>query len=110
MHKAGQVVLDDFVVVCTPGHTDGHVSYFYRPERALFAGDALAVIDGRIRFMARPVTLDLDLARASLARCLALNPAMICPGHRDPLTSDVDRAVSAMRKHLDDGGRWPLLG
>jgi glyoxylase-like metal-dependent hydrolase (beta-lactamase superfamily II) len=63
--QGGDVVVNDFVVVGTPGHTPGHVSYFYPQERALFAGDALAVIDGRIRFMARPVTLDTAAARRS---------------------------------------------
>jgi len=106
----GEVVLDDFEVIATPGHTPGHVSYFYRPARALFAGDALAVIDGRIRFMARPVTLDLDAARASLRRCLARQPLLVCPGHREPLTAGVESACEAMRAHLDADGTWPLLG
>ena len=105
----GAVLLNDFEVVATPGHTAGHVSYFYRPERALFAGDALAVIDGRIRFMARPVTLDLVAARRSLEKCLALRPRIVCPGHREPLV-DAEEACDAMRAHLSDGGRWPLLG
>jgi glyoxylase-like metal-dependent hydrolase (beta-lactamase superfamily II) len=106
----GDVLLDDFEVIETPGHTDGHVSYFYRPERALFAGDALAVIDGRIRFMARPVTLDLAAARESMSRCLSLRPHIVCPGHREPLTANVPEAVDAMRRHLEGGGKWPLLG
>src|ERR1041385_877542 len=46
----GDVILDDFEVITTPGHTDGHVSFFYEPAKALFAGDALAIVDGRIRF------------------------------------------------------------
>ena len=82
----GEIVLDDFEVIATPGHTPGHVAYFYRPEGALFAGDALAVIDGRIRFMARPVTMDLDAARHSMLECLSRDPRVVCPGHRAPLT------------------------
>ena len=105
----GEVLLNDFEVVATPGHTVGHVSYFYRPERALFAGDALAVIDGRIRFMARPVTLDLVAARHSLDKCLSLRPRIVCPGHREPLADAAD-ACEAMRAHLAEGARWPLLG
>ncbi len=103
------ILLDDFEVVATPGHTPGHVSYFYRPERALFAGDALAIIDGRIRFMARPVTLDLAAARESLARCLALDPHIVCPGHREPLAGAA-AACEAMRAYLHGGGTWPMLG
>jgi glyoxylase-like metal-dependent hydrolase (beta-lactamase superfamily II) len=105
----GDVVLDDFEVIATPGHTRGHVSYFYRPDRALFAGDALAVINGRIRFMARPVTLDTAEARRSLERCLALRPSVVCPGHREPLT-DGAAACEAMSTYVRKGGKWPLLG
>jgi glyoxylase-like metal-dependent hydrolase (beta-lactamase superfamily II) len=104
------VLLDQFEVVSTPGHTTGHVSYFYHPERALFAGDALAVIDGRIRFMARPVTLDTDAARRSLERCLAMSPQIVCPGHREPLVSGAEAACDSMRTYLAQGGKWPLLG
>jgi glyoxylase-like metal-dependent hydrolase (beta-lactamase superfamily II) len=106
----GDVVLDDFEVIGTPGHTSGHVSFFYRPARALFAGDALAVIDRRIRFMARPVTLDLAAARQSVARCIALRPAIVCPGHREPLIEHVEPALDAMQQHLDSNGKWPLFG
>ena len=97
----GQVVLDDFEVIATPGHTDGHVSYFYRPERALFAGDALAVIGGRIRFMARPVTMDLAAARRSMDAILACEPLHVCPGHREPMTSGTEAACRDMRAHLE---------
>lgn len=105
----GDVVLEDFVVVGTPGHTAGHVSFFYRPERALFAGDALAVIDRRIRFMARPVTLDTAAARRSMEKVLGLGPEIVCPGHREPMTN-AGAACDAMRRYLAHGGKWPLLG
>lgn len=106
----GDRLLDDFDVIATPGHTAGHVSYFHRPSRALFAGDALAVVGGRVRFMARPVTLDLTAARASLEKCLALDPAIICPGHREPMVKGVEAACGVMRGYLRRGGPWPLLG
>ena len=107
---SGDRIFDDFEVVATPGHTPGHVSYFYHPERALFAGDALAVINGRIRFMARPVTLDIAAARQSLATCLDFRPAIVCPGHREPLKAGAEEACETMRRHLAAGGAWPLLG
>ena len=106
----GEVLLGEFEVIATHGHTPGHVAYFYRPARALFAGDALAVIGGRIRFMARPVTPDLVAARESLRRCLALDPEIVCPGHREPLTEGVSEACQDMIRYLDSGGDWPLLG
>jgi glyoxylase-like metal-dependent hydrolase (beta-lactamase superfamily II) len=97
-------------VIETPGHTPGHTSFYYRRERALFAGDALAVIDGQVRFMARPVTLNLEAARRSMERCLSLDIGVLCPGHREPLTTRVEQACQNMRLYLTAGGRWPLLG
>ena len=105
-----EIVLDDFQVITTPGHTPGHVCYFYKPEEALFAGDALAVIRGQIRFMARPVTPDIDNARASIEKCLELRPQIVCPGHREPLTIGVASACATMRTYLRTHGPWPLLG
>lgn len=106
----GQVVEGGFEVIATPGHTPGHASFYYPPERALFAGDALAVIGGRVRFMARPVTMDLAEARRSMDRCLAKDVRVLCPGHREPLTAGVEAECDRMRRHLAAGGRWPLLG
>lgn len=105
-----ELILDDFEVITTPGHTPGHVCYLYKPAKALFAGDALAVIRGRIRFMARPVTPDIDKARASLEKCLELQPQIVCPGHREPLTINVASACEVMRSYLRNRGPWPLLG
>jgi len=104
---------DDFVVLATPGHTPGHVAYFYRPERALFAGDALAVKAHEVALMSRPVTPDLPAARHSVVRCLdralELGVEWICPGHRYPL-AHVRASATRLRDHVARGGRWPLLG
>jgi glyoxylase-like metal-dependent hydrolase (beta-lactamase superfamily II) len=108
--KDGQIVAGGFEVVETPGHTPGHVSFYYRPERVLFAGDALAVIGGRVRFMARPVTLDVPAARRSMDRCLSLDIQALCPGHREPLTHGVALECDRMRRYLSERGRWPFLG
>ena len=103
-------VVEGFEVIQTPGHTRGHLSYYDRSRRVLFAGDALAVINGRLRFMSRPVTEDLGAARASMLRCLALPIDFICPGHREPMTRNTRSECERMLAHLSRGGRWPLLG
>jgi len=108
--KGGQIVAGGFEVVETPGHTPGHVSFYYGPERALFAGDALAVIGGRVRFMARPVTLDMPAARRSMERCLSRHIQVLCPGHREPLTHGAEAECDRMRRYLSEGERWPFLG
>ncbi len=106
----GDTVEGDFAAICTPGHTPGHVSFFYGPERILFAGDALAVIGSRVRFMSRPVTLDLTEARRSMVRCLERPIEHLCPGHRMPLSTDVPGRCSELLERLKTEAPWPLFG
>lgn len=106
----GEIIEEEFRVLATPGHTNGHVAYMHEPTRTLFCGDALAVIEGQLRLMARPVTPDLPAARASALRCLHEEPQFICPGHRGPLTENVRQECGRLQEYLEAGGRWPLLG
>ncbi len=106
----GDILFQDFEVLSTPGHTPGHASYYYRPERALFAGDALATVHGRVHFMARPVTPDLPQARVSMRRLLSMDIDVLCPGHRGPLTKNVSSLCQEMARNMDRGEPWPLLG
>jgi len=106
----GERIEDDFEVIETSGHTRGHVSFYYAPERTLFAGDALAVIDGRVRFMSRPVTLDLSAARQSMMKCLERPIDHLCPGHRMPLSAEVPARCGEMIERLKTNASWPLFG
>src|SRR3954453_5015402 len=99
-----------FRVIETPGHTPGHVCYYHEPQKILFAGDALAAIGGRVRHMARLLTPDVDSARESMLRCLELPVPYLCPGHREPLISNVQEEFDALKKRIESGERWPLLG
>lgn len=106
----GEIVEGNFRVLATPGHTNGHVAYVHEPTKALFCGDALAVVDNRLRLMARPVTLDLPVARASALRCLREDVNLVCPGHRAPLKQNVQAERRRLADYLESGGAWPLLG
>lgn len=106
----GQVLLDEFETIESPGHTSGHVSYYHRPTRTLFAGDALAVINGRLRFMARPVTENLAAARASMRRCMTRPIDFVCPGHREPLMKNSAAEVERFRALLASDQPWPFFG
>lgn len=101
-------VLEGLTVIETPGHTIGHLSFLDRARGILFAGDALAVVDDELRFMARPVTLDLEAARTSMRRCMREQFEWVCAGHREPM-----RITAALRDRfaakLDDP-EWPLFG
>jgi glyoxylase-like metal-dependent hydrolase (beta-lactamase superfamily II) len=69
----------------TPGHTAGHVSLFRPDDGVLIAGDAvlprITPTLGVNRQRADPVGDYLD----ALARLQALRPALVLPGHGDPL-------------------------
>jgi glyoxylase-like metal-dependent hydrolase (beta-lactamase superfamily II) len=106
----GEILEGDFRVLATPGHTGGHVAYMHQPTLTLFCGDALAVVGGHLRLMARPVTPDLPAAKSSALRCLHEDARFICPGHRGPLTENVKEESVRLREYLEAGGHWPLLG
>jgi glyoxylase-like metal-dependent hydrolase (beta-lactamase superfamily II) len=105
----GEIIEGAFRAVATPGHTSGHVAYVHEPTRTL-CGDALAVVDNRLRLMAKPVTPDLSAARASALRCLREKVDHICPGHRAPLIENARQESRRLEEYLEAGGRWPLLG
>ena len=97
-----------FQALFTPGHTEGHFAFFDVDEKILFAGDALAFVDGRLRYMARNVTPDRRAARASMAKCLEVPFEWVCAGHRAPGRADAaDMLEFAERVKRDE---WPLLG
>jgi glyoxylase-like metal-dependent hydrolase (beta-lactamase superfamily II) len=105
----GEIIERDFQVVMTPGHTAGHAAYFHLPSKTLFCGDAVAVIRGKIRFMARPVTPDIAAARESMQRIAALPFETLCPGHRGPLLNVTAEQRDTLAQQVESG-RWPLFG
>jgi len=106
----GERIEYSFIAIASPAHTPGHVAYFHAPSRALFCGNALAVVDDRLRLMSRPVTPDRVAARASAIHCLKMDPAFICPGHRAPLIRNVASEVERFRRFLIESNDWPLFG
>ncbi|MFO1051537.1 MAG: MBL fold metallo-hydrolase [Planctomycetota bacterium] len=105
----GDVVAGEIEVLATPGHSIEHLSFWWPSQRVLFAGDALAVCGGRISYMSRALTQDVAAAHASMRRLLELDAALICPGHRRPLTRDVDGHRTAALRDLAARRRWPLF-
>lgn len=80
-----------FMVIETPGHTPGHVSYFRERDRVLITGD---VMIGRSFFtwqtgIFQPLSIfnwDHAVNRASGRKLAALRPKMICFGHGPVMT------------------------
>lgn len=83
--------------VYAPGHSADHVCYLAAPGRRLFTGDlvlgegssAILHPDGRV-----------SDCLASLARLIALRPALLLPGHGPPVEKAVQRLEDYRRHRL----------
>lgn len=109
--KNGDLILSDFEVIETPGHTEGHVSYYDRKTKTLFTGDSLAVVKNKLRLMAGPVTPDKPTSIQSILNSINNRDIeFICPGHRTPLTENVKSEIERFSNYVQNLEKWPLLG
>ncbi len=83
-------------VLETPGHTPDHISFYWERERVLFAGDLL---DNEEQLeVSRRSTWRREESYRSTHRVLALNPAVIFPGHGHIWREDRDSDQLAQLK------------
>jgi glyoxylase-like metal-dependent hydrolase (beta-lactamase superfamily II) len=82
-------------VLHTPGHTPGHLSFWWPERRVLFAGDAIAtypeLAGGWPAF-----NLNERQHRASLARLAALDAEVVAVGHGEPITRGAAERVRSL--------------
>lgn len=81
-------VLGGLTVIHTPGHTPGSVCLWLEEERALFTGDVLQVVRGRLTYASSIFSHDYPTARRSVARLAELDPKLIAMAHYRPWTAD----------------------
>ncbi len=103
--------------VHTPGHTDGHVSFFRDEDRTLIAGDAfcttqaesvLAVATQRPELHGPPAyyTSNWDEAKRSVEKLAALHPNTIAPGHGLPMRgAEVSSSLERLAANFDSVAR-----
>ncbi|MFI9761322.1 MBL fold metallo-hydrolase [Streptomyces sp. NPDC051963] len=101
----------DWQVICTPGHTPGHLALWQPDERLLVVGDALSDYD------VGWVNLALDghdaavTALASLKRLVSLDPRVLLPSH-GPIPADTGTAFTTALRRAQrlvddpDGAVW----
>lgn len=86
----GDEVGHGFVVLDTPGHSPGHVSFWREADRTLICGDVffnLNIVTFAYGLRQPPDLFTYDVAqnRASERRLADLDPAVVCFGHGPPL-------------------------
>jgi len=109
--------LDDWTWIHTPGHTDGHVSFFREMDRTLVVGDAFcttkqesffAVATQRPELHGPPAyfTTDWDAARQSVHKLAALSPEFVAPGHGQPMSGpETQKALAELSDRFDELAR-----
>lgn len=82
-------------VIHAPGHSPGHLAFWWPERRALFAGDAIATWP---RFSAGWPAFNLNehQHRATIREMAALDAKILAVGHGEPLTEDVATRVRSL--------------
>ena len=97
----------------TPGHTDGHVSFWREGDRTLLSGDAfittaqesayaIAVQEPELHGPPRYFTPDWVAARKSVETLSALQPEVVVTGHGQPMRGPAMReALAKLAREFD---------
>lgn len=109
--------LEDWKWIHTPGHTEGHVSFFRDSDRTLLVGDAFcttkqesltAIATQKPELHGPPAyyTSDWDAAKASVEILANLKPLSVAPGHGLAMSgADVASALDDLAKNFDEVAR-----
>ena len=86
-------------VVHTPGHTPGHLAFWWPERRILFAGDAIATYPvfeaGWQAFNLNPTQ-----QRTSIRRMADLEAEVVAVGHGDPITGGAAERLRSLVEGL----------
>ena len=75
-------VLGGLEVLETPGHTPGHISFYAREHKLLFAGDSVSTQEDAVLYnRMKSFNWDNDLMQTSVHQQEALKPEIVCSGH-----------------------------
>ncbi|POY39207.1 MBL fold metallo-hydrolase [Solitalea longa] len=95
--------IGSFVVIETPGHSKGHLSFFRESDRVLIVGDALVnmnLLTTSVGLRQPPdlFTSDKNQNIESIKKIHALNPRILCFGHGPVLVNngDLDRFMERL--------------
>ena len=82
-----------FVVVRTPGHSEGSISLLDAERKVMFVGDAARFVDGKMLGPPEQFTLDMDEAKDSIRKISTFDFDIMLSGHGQPLMSNASQRV-----------------
>lgn len=98
----------------TPGHTEGHVSFFRESDRTLIAGDAFVTVrtdsfyrvlinDKEINGPPRYLTTDWKAAKESVQKLAALQPEIAITGHGPAMAGkELQDGLTELAEHFGE--------
>lgn len=75
-------ILGGLEVLETPGHTPGHISFYTREHKLLFAGDSVSTQEDQVLYnRMKAFNWNNEMMQASVHMQAALEPEIVCSGH-----------------------------
>ena len=92
-------VMGGLEVLATPGHADGHVTFWQPEKRIAFCGDVIMHMF-RLSLPFAAFTVDMEENKRSIRRLAELDAEMICFGHGEPLMKQTAQTIRAFARKV----------
>lgn len=93
IHEGDQI--GPLSVVHAPGHSPGHLTFWWAEKKVLFAGDAI-VTWPRLELGWRGFLLNPTQHRESIRRLAEFDTEVLCTGHGDPILNGAGNKIRAL--------------
>lgn len=96
--------LDDvwpgLTVFATPGHEDGHLSFWHTEQKVLIVGDAMFHVFGRLTLPIKAFTKDMDMAKVSVRKLIDLEPEILVFGHGPAIANNATAKLAKFAQRI----------
>jgi len=93
--------IGEYQVIHTPGHTEGSICLYNPQNKAIFVGDNLKYVDGKIEGPGARLLPEPEKYKESMEKLASLDIEVIFCGHSQPITSHASRKLREYKKLLD---------
>ncbi|MCW3464391.1 MBL fold metallo-hydrolase [Chitinophaga nivalis] len=95
----------EIVVIHTPGHTSGHLSFYLPSLKTLIACDVVVIENGQLNIANPAFTLDMPAAVASLQKISQLDIQRLICYHGGEMTTNIAAQLQAVIATYTDAAR-----